>query len=479
MAKREEISINDIEKAVDVAGGTFSVAEIAKKCGNVSAATRNRIYRILDGDDRFFSEKEVWVRRDHFFKRRRFLITPDEWEISEGILVPGHRFVPFAAPEVFASEVVLRLAQSLVPQKCVTAPLGKIFHYHLLLGSEQLFDFLIADSRANAHLKKSRSGNEPVTLTVFDLAQFYRDHDFALGDALILTTEDFSKGIFDVEFLPAGSRPAAKREKAVAALDAAIVKVFDRFEEYLDIPEQIAWGIFLAGETLPEAAASLDEYIRDSQGLTIHTEGGHAVLVPLSRINEESENDDAVPDFVTLSSGDTTSVGAILKSIGSTFTPVEMEAFILDACYGRVADFGVFFQHFFGNACFADEAQKEIFKTMLEEHFEEHLETYNRADDEAKAPVRRDILDAVEERQAFFDFLAESGKDPSAIEKKLLTGCAAISHRFAETLKMLDDPSYTPDAAELEELANAVAIELEKFDAIMDQLNSQIERNKE
>ncbi len=479
MAKREDISINDIEKAVEVAGGTFSVAEIAKKCGNVSAATRDRIYRILDGDDRFFSEKDVLVRRDCFFDRRRFLITPDEWEIAEGILVPGHRFAPFAAPEVFPSEAVLRLAQSPVGQRNVTAPLGKIFHYHLLLGSEQLFDFLIADSTANAHLKKSRSGSEPVTLTVFDLAQFYRNHDFSLGDALMLTVVDFNKGIFDVEFLAADNRSAAKREKAVAALDAAIVKVFDRFEEYLDIPEQLAWGIFLAGETLPEAAASLDEYVRDSQGLTIHTESGHAVLVPLSRMNEDSEDDGGVPDFVTLSSGDTANVGAILKSIGSTFTPAEMEAFILDACYGRATDFEVFFQHFFGDAAFADDAQREIFKTMLEEHFEEHLETYNRDDDEIKAPIRRDILDAVEERQAFFDFLAESEKDPSAIEKQHLNECATLSHRFAETLKMLDDPGYTPDAAEAEELANAVALELEKFDAIMDQLNGQIERNKE
>ncbi len=480
MAKREEITINDIENAVQLCGATFTVAEVAKKSGNVSAATRDRIYRILDGDDRFFSEKDTFVRRKDFFVGRRFLVTPDEWEIAEGILIPGHRFAPFVSTEVFPSEAELRLDGKMIAKKSITAPLGKIFHYHLLLGSEQLFDFLIAESGANAHLRVSRSGSEAVTLDVFELATFYREHDFTLGDALEFEIVDFDCGIFNVRFVSGAKRKNQLREKAVAALDAAIVRVFDRFEDYLDVPEQLAWGIFYAGKDFADAAASLDEYVRDSQGLAIHTDGGHAVLVPISRMQEENTDEEtSVPDFVSLSGGETASLAAILKSIGSTFTPVEIEAFILDACFGRAADFEVFFQHFFGDAPFADDAQKEIFKTMLEEHFEEHLESYNRADDEAKAPVRRDILDAVEERQSFFDFLAESGKDPSAIEKKHLNECAQISHRFAETLKMLDDPGYTPAEAELNELANAVALELEHFDVIMDQLNDQIERNKE
>ena len=479
MTERKNISVSGIENAVTLCGASFSVRDVAKKCGDVSAATRDRIYHILDGDDRFFSRGDDFVRRDAFFNGKSFPVTPDEREIAEGILVPGHRFAPFISPEVFPSETLLREKDLPVGKKTITAPLGGIFHYHLLLGSEQLFDFLVAESTANAHLRRSRSGNEAVTLEVFDLAAFYRKHDFRCGDAVVCKIVDFQRGKLEISYLPGESRTAARRQKAVASLDAALTEVFDRFEEYLDVPEQLAWGFFLAQSADTVAGISLDEYIRDTQKIAIRSDGDHAVLVPVDRTPEGDDGADGkeTPGFLSLSRGETGSLEAILKSLGNSFTSAEMDAFILDACFDRARNFGSFFRRFFGNAPFSDTAQREILYAMLEERFETLFDGYNRADDENKAPIRHDILDAVEERQAFFDFLAETGKEPSIVERELLGECAKIFCRLGETLKKLGDPAFTPDRAEAENLEISVGKELENFDRVMEKLNGQTERN--
>ncbi|MCQ2378669.1 MAG: hypothetical protein MJ016_05600 [Victivallaceae bacterium] len=477
MTEKRIVTIDAIEKAVAECGARFTVAAAAKKCGDASAAMRDRIYRILDGDGRCFSETDAFVRREAFFDGRSFLVTPDEWEIGEGILMPGHRFAPFVSGEVFPSEVDLRIGGKPVAKKTITLPLGKLFHSHLLLGSEQLFDFLVAENPANAHLRRSRSGGEAVTLDVFDLADFYRGHKFAAGDALSCRIADFGRGALDATFASAETRSAAARKKAIGAIDAALGSVYDRFEEYLDIPEELAWAFFFARSASPETAVSLDEYVQRSSGMEIRTDDGHAVLVPVDRLRRDEDDGEAgaVPDFLSISGGETGDFGAILRSIGSTYSPAETDAFILDAGFRRCSDFDLFFREFFGASPFADEAQKEIFRTMLEERFEELLGVYDRAADESKAPLRRDILDAVEERQAFFDFLAESGKSLSADEKRLVNDLAAVSRRLGEALKTLGAPGELA-ASDAEELENSVGRELELFDRAMDKLNDQIER---
>ena len=56
---------------------------------------------IIDADSDFFRDGDRVCRREAVFCGRKFLITPETWEISEGVLIPGHRFVPYLDPEVF------------------------------------------------------------------------------------------------------------------------------------------------------------------------------------------------------------------------------------------------------------------------------------------------------------------------------------------------------------------------------------------
>ena len=263
-----DVPLKAIEEAVEsllpaAAGGDFTMQAVLKAVGaGRSQKLQERIERFLDGDGRFFSDGRGSFRlKSGFFRNFAFPVTPDAWEIENGILFPGHRFAPFVAPEIFPSEARLTAAYATEPGRHeVTAPLSQVFHYHLLLGSEQVFDFFLADSPANAGIRNSTKPTDLVTLNVFDLGAFYREHDFRKGDALLCKVLDYDAGCVEFRYLPGDERKESDLAAFVQQFDKALDQVIDRFENYLEIPEQLCWACYCGRDFLPPAehAASCD-----------------------------------------------------------------------------------------------------------------------------------------------------------------------------------------------------------------------------
>lgn len=469
MSEKKIIDIGEIENAIAAAGSTFTIASLQKALGDKSVALRDRLSRLLDSDGEFFTDGANYFSKAAFFAERKFLVTPDEWEIANRVLVIGHRFLPFFAENVFPSEIILadeKTGQAL-DKKSVTMPLGKAFNYHLLLGSEEIFDFFIAEDPANAWLRSSRAGSENVTFQLFDMAEFYRAKNFTFGDALLVEVVDYSEGKFKYRYLSGESRSAAARKQAVKVFDAALLRVCDKFERYLDIPEQLAQGVFQAGAAAPLERVSLDEYIRESNALEINSDGDHAVLLPAANFASPGDEENSViPSFISLSGGETGSIGAILKSIGSTYTEVELDSMLRDYCYNRESDAGEFFRRYFGEANFTDEAQEAIFANLIAEKLENMQETYDREADEAKAALRRDVLDFCETRQAFFDRIAAGEIDAGKLDHQLLTDCAGLSGKIDHLLGAVE-ADRAGAVADLEDELGAL---LDRADAILEKL---------
>ena len=462
--KNTDIDISVINAAVDNAGNEFTIPELMKSIGNKSAAFSNRLARILDGDDRFFSLDDKFIRRDFFFADTEFLITPDSWENCEKMLIPGHRFIPFTDRELFPSEAELIFEGKAVPKKEITAPLGKIFCYHTLLGSETVFDHLVAESPANAHLMHSVNSASQVTLTVFDLSGI--TDDFTDGDALLAKVEDYRKGIISITRLDGAKRQNSAKKEWINALDEALVKVIERFEEYLDIPDQLAWAAFYAGKEILSAKASIDEFIKSSRKVEITADGDHAVLsIVGSASDTEDGTEQQTNDMFTLSKGEL-DPAKMFRELGSILSTTEIDSFILDCCYARETDFDDFFRRIFGEVTpeYADDAQKATLLNYLEEKFEETFSTYNRADDEPKAEVRSMILEAVSERM---DFMKTAAGCENLPDEKTMQSIAEIAHQLEHILGALNSPKFTPDDTELRRLADRAEELIDEQDELM------------
>ena len=483
------VPLKAIEEAVETLlpgtdGGDFTMQAVLKAVNaGKSQKLQERIERFLDGDGRFFSDGRGKFRlKSGFFRNFEFPVTPDAWEIENGILFPGHRFAPFVAPEIFPSEVRFTAADGAEPERReVTAPLSQIFHYHLLLGSEQVFDFFLADSPANAGIRNSAKPADMVTLNVFDLSRFYREHDFRRGDALLCKVVDYDAGQVEFRHLPGDRRRESELAAYVEQFDKALDLVIDRFENYLEIPEQLCWAFYCGREFLPpaEQAASCDEYLHRTMAVELRCDGDHTVLD-----RRQTEHDDEylpeLPDGMRFSRGETGEITALLREIGSPLSPVEIDSFILDNCYARELEFEDFFARAFGREKlhFVDEGQQAVFYNYIEDRFEELTGNYNRVDDELKAPLRSTIMELVGDRLEFFDFLESAGEKLDRLPEEKVHRLAEVSMQLVEILKMLNDPRFTPDEAELDQLSETIEQRADDQEALIAELSDSIAKEE-
>ena len=458
------ISGTDIENAIAGAGKSFTVDQVIRSLTSEEPeGLRRRVERFIESDDTlFYDEKWQCRTREDFFTGRKFIITPDEWEINNGILFPGHRFIPFVPETVFPSSVELKLAGKKVPVKKLISPLGNCFHYHILLGSEQIFDFMLADDPANETLKQEAKRTDPVTLTVFDLAEFYRKNEFLFGDALLCTVENYNGGIISMEYLSGSSRTSQGRKDYIRNMDEAAKKVWDKFQDYPDIPEQLAWIVCYAGEE-NSCGASIDEFIAGSEKVQLRPEGDHAVLTVADENAHHHchdgecschEDEMELPDGLSISSAELDDPFKLLANAGVALSQEELDGFILDAIYGRESDFSGVHSRIFGNSAvdLPDEAQQAVLLNFLEERFEIMLENYNRTDDEPKAELRSQIMEAVSRRIDYLAMLGTSGNDPDEKESSRIRQLAEVAAKLGEALKLLNHPGFTPDHQERENL---------------------------
>ncbi|MCI5778705.1 MAG: hypothetical protein MR051_02640 [Lentisphaeria bacterium] len=482
--KAEEVTSRDIEQALAWAGDRFTVAGVVKHLiGGKSEPLRRRVERAVESDDRFFYDGKWSCRtRSGFFAGRRFLITPDDWEIANGVLFPGHRFVPFVADEVFPSAVKLReKGGAEIGEKKLILPLGTVFHYHILLGSEQIFDFMLADDPANSSLRTRAGRTDAVTLTVFDMAEFFRRNSFAAGDALLCTVEDYTAGVVSFEYLSAASRPAAARSAYIAALEEGAAAVWRKFQDYPDIPEQLAWIMFLSPVPGDAPGASLDEFMARSAKVQLRPEGDHAVLTVPGEDDtgyddghcncggHDHDHGSELPAGLALTESEIDDPLKLLSEAGFPLSPAELDGFMLDAIYGRESEFDGVRSRVFGHAefDFDDEVKQAVLLNFLEERFETLRDNYNRADDESKAELRSQIMESVSRRLDYLAALGAAEHDPGEAEKERMRRLADVAAKLGEALRLLNHPGFTPDRRELDRLGELIDDQISRQEEII------------
>ncbi|MDD5597590.1 MAG: hypothetical protein PHV82_06575 [Victivallaceae bacterium] len=447
----------------EAADGGFTAAAILARLDIEPAnlkAEEIRIERELDADERLFrdADKDIYFVRSKFFAGREFVITPGEIEIENNILFPGHRFCVFCGNEVFPSEITLRDEEGgKLRTRQFTHEVTALMPYHIFLGSEQIFDYFIAENQENAALLKGKTSRRDVILNVFDLKNFFNEHNFTPGDALLIKIKDWDEGIFTFSYLSGSERRSSKIKEWIDDLGRAVEMVIDRFEDYLEIPDQLRWAFFMDAELFAgKNSASLDEFYAGSNRIEINFESAaHTVL---ARKISAPDEDFGIPDNIGISRGKINSLEELLTDVNSPLKAVEIDSYILSGCYQGNPDFDSFFRRCFGmnKLSFADDAQEVIFLNYLEDRWETIFARYNRHQDKPKAELREQILDIIDERLEFFENLRSMNIAPEQLPEKNIRKMAEVSVYFTELLEVLNSESHTLQEEDEEEIAGAV-----------------------
>ena len=463
--------------------GSFKVSEVIEFLAveDKEGKLAERVENSLQLDDRFFYDDEAnFFAKNKFFNGKVFVITPTDREIDDNILIPGHRFLPFVNAEIFPSEVELIAKNS--GEKCQTKVLKdsiqELFPYHILMGAEQISDFFIAESPENKNLREMRVEKDKIVLNVFDMQSFYNEVDFKSGDALACKIKNYDKGIIEFQYIAASERKEKNIEKFVCDYTQSIGVVIDRFDNYLELHEQLAWGFFEGREYAlwGNKVASLDEFLKLAEDLEIAFDEGHALFARKNSavIHEQGENCSChdhehdsegefdsyseLPDGVGISKGAVGSIEDILIEIGSTLSLAEIDAYMLDFCSMNNHEFHEVFVRMFNkeHLDYADEAQEMVFLNYLEDRFENLISTYDPVADKDKISLRSLILEITDSRNEFFEELktlnVEESKEVEAELKKI----AEASLHLNNILQLLNNPGYELAEDEAEKMESAI-----------------------
>ena len=88
----------------------FTVDDVEKFLSGKTEISRKKIEDyLMDSPYLFVSSVEkdaekYYVSRDKFFNGAEFIVTPTSFEIEEGVLFSGHRFVPVYCEDLFPTE---------------------------------------------------------------------------------------------------------------------------------------------------------------------------------------------------------------------------------------------------------------------------------------------------------------------------------------------------------------------------------------
>ncbi|MBR4255081.1 MAG: hypothetical protein IKQ16_08335 [Lentisphaeria bacterium] len=481
-----------------------------------------RVRTIIKGDHRVFEQDGHCALRTKFFNGARIKIVPSDFELANGILLPGDRFEAFNPDELSTDDFKLYAPGSSTPAEIVPiqCDFAKLAPYYILLGHGDMLDAFAAESHENYIRMRSAKNIRNVMLDVsaFDLRDFYFQTNFRFGDFIVLTVENASEGVFSLEYRPA-ELDASNADKVewIEQFEAALIEVWHRNYNYITVTEQLAAGFFCAyaagNDLLAHPRVSFDEFHRNMIEVTLSNQDGETMIVPLDETSEpgayahggddhEHDHDhehehggpctcghdhgghdpmhgehrdgapkdgDPVPglsasDF-SASSGHLDSLDAILSDVNAPIGYVELYAFTFDAIANGM-DFNSFRASILGliEHDFADDTQEVAFLNFLDENWEACSEAYHPGEDAPKAPIRARLIELDNARIAMTKaFLA------GADEEKLKRFTPRVRHlhrAIIDTLALLNNQADLPEGPELDALEQRIEDIEDEWDEI-------------
>lgn len=149
----------------------------------------------------FKVSKKQYLTRAGCFTGRYFGIKPSQYEIDNGILIPGDRCMPFVDPGMMPDELEFFFEQNHIEYITATVPLRELMDHYSLYGEEYSAQYIAMDP-CNAdenYAAKDFVLPSVMNCTVLDLSDLYARWGFKYGDWLRACVVDWSSGFIVIE----------------------------------------------------------------------------------------------------------------------------------------------------------------------------------------------------------------------------------------------------------------------------------------
>ena len=350
----------------------------------------------LDGHPSvFFLSGGRYITRAGIFTNACFSIKPQRFEIESGILIIGHRCMPFTDPEMLPHELSFTFSGMTIRKKCIEIASDDVLDMYRLFGEEYVPQFLGLDP-GNEDRDFARNDFEipnRIFLTVCDMRALYKKWDFSYGDCLSARLLNWNEGL--IEILPVkemrshifeSTEENDVRERWYEHLENALISAIEKYGPCQSIEEQLACTFVDNTDVLCiPGCGSLDEYLGRTKKIVFAEYGVETRLWKKGEECTASSWRDRFESGIDVSE-------TLYGEIGIPLPEFMVDAYILDSLYRKDKGIRDVFKRIIPSSFVLEEWQLKTFLLHLETKYVILSETYNRFTDFNKGEVRSRAL---------------------------------------------------------------------------------------
>ncbi|MDR1596456.1 MAG: plasmid pRiA4b ORF-3 family protein [Treponema sp.] len=411
-----------------------------------------------------------WVSRRGCFEPLRFVISPTRPELLNGILIPGHRCVPFANPVLMPQEYRFFYKGDQIPFFSIEGPPEEFYPYYTIFGEEYAPEYVAKDNPDNESAFNSDPYEDPpeVSIQTLDMRNLYRELAFVPGDRFVVRTLDWKQGCFELERV---GKDEWSREDLYAWLKAA-EEGFEGAFKFLGpgrcTEEQIAYAYWYGGERMRDIPAySLEDFLYEQTDRIETTAYGMETRFWFA--GKE------IPDKKELEEIPIQSpVEEILGRNGMPLSEYVVQSYVCDALFRRDKDIGALMKRIVPPAVVMDGRDRECFTEFVTGLMAEIEPDYSPFKDSTVGPIRQRMGEL---HTAVIDLAARLRKgdiNTSWLPKHTFIILSQIREHAAGVLEDLDT-DMSPDKDELDAIDNSLDNMIEAYEDIKELIDDALD----
>ncbi|MDR2477387.1 MAG: plasmid pRiA4b ORF-3 family protein [Treponema sp.] len=418
----------------------------------------------------FRLDKRQWLSRRGFFENLSFVITPTKLELLNGILIPGHRCVPFANPVIMPHEYQFFWDGSDIPATTTEGPPGDFYPFYCILGEEYAPQYVARDNPENEYAFNCDPYDDPpeVSIHTLDMRNIYRETAFVPGDHFVVRTLDWKEGHFSLEKAGKEAWVSADLVTWIEAAEGGFEDSFALLGPGSSTEEQIAYAYWYGGKRMRELPAySLEEFLYEK------TERIETASFGIETRFWFAGKD--IPDSKGLSGitvpPDRTFMEDMLFKRNVPVSEYVLISYVRDALFRNEGDIDQVIDRIVPPVIHLEEEEWDLLADYVSDAMNDLRKHYSLFLDQSMGSTRQRVAEL---HTAVVDLAARLQKgemDPSWLPRHTFIVLSQIQGHAAGLLEDLDTDEAPPEA-ELEAIENSLDSMIETYNDIKEMLDS-------
>ena len=412
----------------------------------------------------FRLDNRQWLSRRGCFEGLPFVISPTRLELLNGILIPGHRCVPFANPVVLPHEYEFFWKGAPIPVTTTEGPPGEFYPYYCIYGEEYAPQYVARDNPENEASFNCDPYEDPpeVSIHTLDMRNIYLKTAFEPGDRFVARTIDWKDGRFVLEKVSKAEWPQTDLYSWFEAAEGGFEDSFALLGPGASTEEQIAYAYWYGGKRMRELPAySLEEFLYEK------TERIETVPYGIETRFWFAGKD--IPDSKGLEGiavpPDRTLIEEILFKKNVPVSEYVMLSYVRDSLFRNEDDISKIIDRIVPPVIHLEEPEWDMLADYISEALEELKGRYTLFLDQSMGPIRQRVAEL---HTAVVDLSARLQKGdiyPAGLPTHTFVVLSQIQGHAASLLEDFDSDNAPPES-ELEAMDNSLDSMIETFSDI-------------